>query len=93
MIARNGNRSDSYNLQPLNVHRDETKVAPVGNITEGESILVLPETSNTTAMHMKETRREYVAMRKVTAEMTNGARRVVVNALLDDSISKTYINS
>ena len=29
MIARNGNRSDSYNLQPLNFHRDETKVAPV----------------------------------------------------------------
>ena len=79
MIARNGNRSDSYNLQPLNVNRDETKVAPVGNITEGESTQVLPETSNTTAIDMKETRREYVATRKVTAVMKNGVGRVVVN--------------
>ena len=44
-------------------------------------------------MHIKETRREYVATRKVTAVMKNGAGRVVVNALLDDTSSKTYINS
>ena len=42
---------------------------------------------------MKETRGEYVATWKVTAVMKNGARQVVVNALLDDASSKTYINS
>ena len=83
-IARNGNKSDSYNLQPLNVHRDENEVAPVRDTTEGESTQVLPETSDTTAIDMKETRREYVAPREVTAVIKNGARRVFVNVLLDD---------
>ena len=86
-ITRNGNRSDSYNLQPLNVHRDETKVAPVRDTTKGEYTQVVPEISNTTAMHMKETRREYVAPREVTAVIKNGTRRVFVNALLDDASS------
>ena len=88
-IARNGNRNDSYNRQPQNVHRNETRVAPVRDTTEAESTQVLPERSHTTAMHMKETRGEYVALGKATVVIKNGARRVVVNALLDDASSKT----
>ena len=79
-IARNGNRSDSYNRQPQNVHRDETRVAPVRDTTEAESTQVLPERLHTTAMHMKGTRGEYVALRKATVVIKNGARLVVVNA-------------
>ena len=71
--------SESYNRQPQNVHSDETRVAPLRDTTHAESTQVLPEISHTTAMQMKETR--------------GGARRVVVNALLDDASSKTYINS
>ena len=39
-------------------------------------------------MYMKETRGEYVAPKKVTVVINNGARRVVVNAVVDDA-SKT----
>ena len=92
-IARNGNRSDSYNRQPQNVHRDETRVAPVRDTTEAESTQVSSDRSHTTPMHMKETRGEYVTLRKATIVIKNGARRVVVNALLDDASGKTYINS
>ena len=42
---------------------------------------------------MKETRGEYGALRTVPAVLKNGARRVVINALLDDASTKTYINS
>ena len=42
---------------------------------------------------MKESRGEYVALRKVTVIIKNGTRRVVVKALLDDASRKTYINS
>ena len=62
-IARKGNMSESYNRQPQNVHRDETRVAPVRDTTEAETTQVLPERSHTTAMQMKETREEYVALR------------------------------
>ena len=79
-IATNGNSSDSYNRQPQNVHRDDTRVAPVRDTTEAEPIQVLPERLHTTAMHMKETRGEYVALRKATVVIKNGARLVVVNA-------------
>ena len=92
-IARNDNKSDSYNRQPQNVHRDDTRVAPVRDTTEAESTQVLPERSHQTAMHMKETRGEYVALRKATVVIKNGARRVVVDAQLDDASSKTHINS
>ena len=62
-IARKGNMSESYNRQPQNVHRDETRVAPVRDTTEAETTQVLPERSHTTAMQMKETKEEYVALR------------------------------
>ena len=55
--------SESYNRQPQNVHRDETRVAPVRDTTEAETTQVLPERSHTTAMQIKETREEYVALR------------------------------
>ena len=42
---------------------------------------------------MKETRGEYVALRKVTVVSENGTRQVVVNAILDDASSKTCMNS
>ena len=61
-IARKDNMSESYNRQPQNVHRDETRVALVRDTTEAESTQVLPERSHRTAMHMKETRGEYVAL-------------------------------
>ena len=73
-IARNGNRSDSYNRQPQNVHRDETRVAPVRDTTEAESTQVLPKRSHTTAIHMKETRGEYVALMKATIVIKNGVK-------------------
>ena len=92
-IARNGNRSDSYNRQPQNVHGHEIRLAPVRDTPEAEPTQVLLGRSHTTAMHMKETRREYVALRKATVVIKNGAKRVVVNALLDEASSKTYINS
>ena len=92
-IDRNGNRSDSYNRQHQNAHPDGTKVAPVTATTERESTQVLPDRSHPTAMNMKETRGEYVALRKVTVVIKNGTRRMVVNAVLDDASRKTYINS
>ena len=42
---------------------------------------------------MKETRGEYGVLKTVPAVLKNGARRMVVNALLDDASTKTYINS
>ena len=62
-IARKANMSESYNRQPQNVHRDKTRVAPVRDTTDAESTQVLPERLHTTAMHTKETRGEYVALR------------------------------
>ena len=55
--------SETYNRQPQNVHRDETRVAPVRDTTEAETTQVLPEISHTTAMQMKETRGEYLALK------------------------------
>ena len=87
-IAKIGNRGDNYNRQPPSIQRDETKVAAARDTTEGDSTKVLPNRS-----HMKESRGEYVALRKVTVIIKNSTRRVVVKALLDDASRKTYINS
>ncbi|CAB4042746.1 Nucleotide-binding oligomerization domain-containing 2, partial [Paramuricea clavata] len=62
--------------------------------TEGEHSTEVNERSLTTRVDSKiSQRQEFLAMRTVPVILTNGNRRMTVNALLDDASTKTYINA
>ena len=83
------NTYKSYNDRNSNTQVE----IPVGAATEGEQHHS-QERSHTTTVHTKEsTKREYIALRTVPVVLNNGERKLVVNALLDDASTKSYINS
>ncbi|KAK3732000.1 hypothetical protein QZH41_005502 [Actinostola sp. cb2023] len=78
----------SYENQHSNQAENSVSAATEGEQQNGH------ERSHTTTVHMKEsTKGEYVALRTVPVVLKNGERKLVVNALLDDASTKSYINS
>ena len=76
---------------PLDIGANENIAHSSG--TEGERS-TRPEHSLTTTMVTTKTPEpaKYLALRKVPVVVKNGERRMIVNALLDDGSTKTYIN-
>ena len=71
-------------------HNGDNEASPS---TEGEQRFPAERSLTTTmaALNAPE-RADVVALRSVTVLLKNGSRRLVVNALLDDASTKTYIN-
>ncbi|PFX13818.1 hypothetical protein AWC38_SpisGene22068 [Stylophora pistillata] len=70
----------------------EAKQGAQGPTTEGRQ--QRSERSLTTTVHAKENvKEEYIVLRTVPVILKSGGRKLVVNALLDDASSKTYVNS
>ena len=70
---------------------------PTSNVTEGE-LRGEPKTSNssyTTTMASKVSEishLEFIVLRTVPVVLRNGKKKMVVNAVLDDASTKTYVN-
>ena len=71
-------------------HQDLDSISPVLDIsdTEGNG-----QNHQTTMIAQNECRPDFVALRTVPVVLKNGTRTVKVNALLDDAITKTYLNA
>ena len=76
---------------PLDMEATENNSLSSG--TEGERS-TRPEHSLTTTMATTKAPEpaKYLALRTVPVVVKNGERRIIVNALLDDGSTKTYIN-
>ena len=89
MRTRENNRREEPESQPA---QDESVLRPLsGSVTtEGE---LDARTHTTTLVTAPLSIPKIVALRTVPVYVTNGARRVKVNALLDEASSKSYLNS
>ena len=68
----------------------DAKQGAQGPATEGKQ--QHPKRSHTTMVHAKEkVKEEYITLRTVPVILKNGVRKLVVNALLDDASTETYI--
>ena len=87
--SRDNNRREESESQPA---QDESVLRPLsgGVTTEGE---LNARTHTTTLVTAPLSTPKIVALRTVPVYVTNGARRVKVNALLDEASSKSYLNS
>ena len=66
---------------------------PASPCTEGERGFLNESSLTTTVMASKSLEQgHFVALRTVPVVVENGGRRLVLNALLDDASTKTYIN-
>ena len=88
---RESDKEKSTSDQKANDSQD-SKQGAQGAATEGKQ--QQPERSHTTMVHAKEkVKEEYIALRTVPVILKNGGRKLIVNALLDDASTKTYVNS
>ena len=91
------------NLSSTSEWRDKTPIGrpahlPVSNATEGEQRQepTAPKLSYATIMSSKvsgNTDNDFIALRTVPVVLKNGNRKLVVNAVLDDASTITYVNS
>ena len=76
------------------VGHSQSRNVPASPSTEGERRFLNESSLKTTMMTSKPPERaHFVALRTVPVVVKNGGRRLVLNALLDDASTKTYINS
>ena len=88
---KKSNKENSTSDQKANGSLD-LKQGTQGPATEGKQ--QQPERSHTTMVHAKENvKEEYNALRTVPLILKNRGQKLVVNALLDDASTKTYVNS
>ena len=86
---RESDKEKSTSDQKANDSQD-SKQGAQGPATEGKQ--QHPKRSHTTMVHAKEkVKEEYITLRTVPVILKNGGRKLVVNALLDDASTKTYI--
>ena len=95
-FVHGGSTSESQMIEPerslpLDMGASENNARRSG--TEGERG-TCPEQSLTTTMAITKAPEpaKYLALRTVTVVVNNRERRMIVNALLDDGNTKTYIN-
>ena len=92
-----GCRSHHHRLLHEDPKKEEKAEAADGSNAVGANATIEGESSERT--HTATTGKgtvpssEFVALRTVPVYVTNGKRRLKVNALLDDASSKTYLNS